>query len=142
MLAACSTATANFDHPGLRRHSEFLIISVADQVLYHYRENRIYKEYPVSTSEYGIGSLANSDKTPLGLHLIKRKYGDGAPLGFRFVGRQSTGEISPIYRDDRRSESEDILTRIMHLSGLEPGINQGGSVDSYNRYIYIHGTSE
>ena len=35
-----------------------------------------------------------------------------------------------------------ITSRIMWLEGMEPGKNQGGYVDTYNRYIYIHGTSD
>ena len=30
----------------------------------------------------------------------------------------------------------------MWLDGQEEGKNKGGSVDSYRRYIYIHGTHE
>ena len=30
----------------------------------------------------------------------------------------------------------------MWLDGLEDGQNKGGNVDSYKRYIYIHGTHE
>ena len=33
-----------------------------------------------------------------------------------------------------------ILTRIMWLCGQEPGLNQGGDVDSYDRAIYLHGS--
>ena len=44
---------------------------------------------------------------------------------------------------DISSGNEDIIsTRILWLSGLEDGINKGGNVDSYSRYIYIHGTNE
>ena len=32
-----------------------------------------------------------------------------------------------------------ILTRILWLSGAEPGRNRLGSVDTMRRYIYIHG---
>jgi len=28
------------------------------------------------------------------------------------------------------------------LKGLQPDVNQGAGVDSYARYIYIHGTQE
>ena len=35
-----------------------------------------------------------------------------------------------------------ILSRIIWLRGLEEGRNQGGSVDTQSRYIYIHGTPE
>ena len=30
----------------------------------------------------------------------------------------------------------------MWLTGLEEGFNRGGKVDSFKRYIYIHGTHE
>jgi lipoprotein-anchoring transpeptidase ErfK/SrfK len=33
-----------------------------------------------------------------------------------------------------------VTSRILWLRGLEPGVNQGGGVDTYKRYIYIHGT--
>ena len=33
------------------------------------------------------------------------------------------------------------LSRILRLKGLEENINLGGDVDSYQRYIYIHGTA-
>ncbi len=32
-----------------------------------------------------------------------------------------------------------ICHRILWLDGLEPGFNRGGTVDSFQRYIYIHG---
>ena len=32
-----------------------------------------------------------------------------------------------------------MLTRILWLSGCEPGINRLGDVDTMRRYIYIHG---
>ena len=35
-----------------------------------------------------------------------------------------------------------ILTRILWLSGTEPGFNRLGEVDSMRRYIYIHGTPD
>ena len=38
---------------------------------------------------------------------------------------------------------KDVITsRIMWLEGMQPGLNKGGYVDTYQRYIYIHGTSE
>ena len=35
-----------------------------------------------------------------------------------------------------------VQSRIIWLDGLENGINKGEGVDSYSRYIYIHGTPE
>jgi lipoprotein-anchoring transpeptidase ErfK/SrfK len=34
-----------------------------------------------------------------------------------------------------------ITTRILRLRGLEDGVNRGNGIDSYDRYIYIHGTN-
>ena len=69
--------------------------------------------------------------------------GDEVPIGGRFIGRQYYGEIFPIYSDVKQKVSEDVIqTRILWLTGLEEGKNKGGSVDSFSRYIYIHGTPE
>ena len=35
-----------------------------------------------------------------------------------------------------------VLTRILWLEGLEPGVNRGAGIDSRARYIYIHGTNQ
>jgi lipoprotein-anchoring transpeptidase ErfK/SrfK len=35
-----------------------------------------------------------------------------------------------------------ITTRILWLRGLEPGRNSGKRVDSFRRFIYIHGTPD
>jgi lipoprotein-anchoring transpeptidase ErfK/SrfK len=32
-----------------------------------------------------------------------------------------------------------IVHRILWLEGLEPGLNRGGNVDTFRRYVYIHG---
>ena len=46
-------------------------------------------------------------------------------------------------RVDGDYAAEDMITsRLFHLIGLEPGLNQGEGVDSYRRCIYIHGTTE
>ena len=40
------------------------------------------------------------------------------------------------------ADAGDLITsRILRLEGLEPGINQGPGCDSYERYIYFHGTN-
>ena len=100
----------------------------------------LVKQYPISTSKYGVGNESGSFKTPLGSHCIKQKIGEGEPINQVFVGRKAIGlldELSP------ENLPEDIITsRILWLEGLEDGFNRGGDVDSYQRYIYIHGTDE
>jgi len=118
-------------------------VDISDQKLYLFcryeNGNEEVKIYPVSTSKYGIGSEAGSNKTPLGLHHIKNKIGDGAPQGMIFKARQSTKRIAKM---NVVGAGDLVTTRIMWLEGLEPGKNSGRGIDSYRRYIYIHGTAE
>ena len=39
-------------------------------------------------------------------------------------------------------EDDIISSRILWLEGLEAGKNKGSNLDSFKRYIYIHGTHE
>jgi UDP-N-acetylmuramate--alanine ligase len=114
----------------------FLVVSIEEQTLLVCANDTIIERYDASTSRFGNGNRENSLKTPLGLHRIKEKYGAGAPPGRVFRDREDTGEEW----DHRQNGDNLILTRILRLEGLEEGINRGGSVDSYERYIYIHGT--
>lgn len=97
------------------------------------RRYRLLKEFVCSTSKFGIGQIAGSNCTPLGLHRIAEKHGEGAPAGTVFRGRKPIGHL----RDGLPLES--ITTRILWLDGLDPGFNRGGNVDTFARYIYIHG---
>jgi lipoprotein-anchoring transpeptidase ErfK/SrfK len=51
-----------------------------------------------------------------------------------------TGKLFPEY-DGEEAERNLITSRILRLRGLEPGHNAGLGCDSYDRYIYIHGTN-
>ena len=91
------------------------------------------KRYIVSTSAYGIGQVAGSNQTPLGLHRVAKKIGGGYPIGTVFRSRKEVGLTWQGLPDG------SIVHRILWLEGLEPGYNCGGNVDTFNRYIYIHG---
>ncbi|MBU6401970.1 MAG: L,D-transpeptidase [Verrucomicrobia bacterium] len=80
-----------------------------------------------------MGQLADSNRTPLGLHRIAEKIGGGWPIGAVFRSRRLVGFTW------RGLPDAAIAHRILWLEGLEPGFNRGGRVDSYQRYIYIHG---
>ncbi|MBC8265697.1 MAG: L,D-transpeptidase [Flavobacteriales bacterium] len=121
---------------------EVLFVSIAKQKMYHIKKNKIVKTFVISSSEYGTGSKAGSNKTPLGLHKVKQKYGEETPINGRMIGRVFYGEIATIYKDDSKSKTDDVTSRILWLEGLEKGKNKGEGIDSYKRYIYIHGTSE
>jgi hypothetical protein len=114
-----------------------LVVSIADQSASLFEQGKFIKTLPCSTSRFGIGQIEGSNKTPLGLHRIAEKIGAGAPAGTVFKARKIVGHVSqPEWADAK------ITTRIMWLEGLEPGLNQGGNVDSHARYIYIHGTAD
>jgi lipoprotein-anchoring transpeptidase ErfK/SrfK len=102
----------------------------------------LIRRYRVSTSKNGAGELSGSYCTPRGRHVIRAKIGAGQPPNTVFVERRPTGEI---YTPDlaRRFPGRDwILTRILWLSGGEPGFNRLGQVDTMRRYIYIHGSPD
>lgn len=125
-----------------KTYDEILFVSVKEQKMYYIVKNTIVKEYLVSTAKKGVGNQKNSDMTPHGLHYIKEKHGGKTPQNGRMISRVFYGQIATIYSDTTSSKTDDITSRILWLSGMEKDINKGGNVDSYNRYIYIHGTSE
>lgn len=127
---------------GLKPDDYAIIIDISEQKLYLIKGKKIVKIYPVSTSKYGVGSEADSYRTPLGTHGIAEKIGEGAPIGAIFRGRRTTGETAEIYTDKTDIQNDLVITRIMWLEGLEPEVNRGNEIDSYKRYIYIHGTPE
>ena len=118
-------------------------IKVSEQKLYLLNEQGVAeREFPVSTSKYGVGNENGSHKTPLGLHRIKDKVGGAMPINMVMVGREPMGLLEDCIEKGVELPDDVITSRIMWLEGMEPGKNQGGYVDTYNRYIYIHGTSE
>ena len=117
-------------------------ISISEQRLYLFEENKLIRSYPVSSSAYGEGQVENSLKTPLGMHMIRSKIGTDVEKYDFFVSREHIPQKAKIIHEDADSEDDFITSRIMWLDGLEEGFNKGTNVDSLNRYIYIHGTHE
>ncbi len=114
-------------------------VDIANQQLVLSQAGRIVKSYQVSTAKNGPGETFGSECTPRGRHMIRAKIGENAPLNTVFVGRRATGEQYDADLQTRFPERDWILTRILWLSGLEPGVNRLGNVDTMRRYIYIHG---
>lgn len=110
-----------------------IIISVPDQRLVMIDNGVVTGHYPVSTSKFGLGDQPGSYATPLGSLEVAAKVGDGAPMGAVFKSQRMTGEILPPNAPGR----DPIVTRILHLRGLE-----NGNARAYDRGIYIHGTTE
>lgn len=118
-------------------------ISLADQTLTLWVNDRAQPfVYPVSTALNGAGERNGSGCTPRGKHTIRAMIGGGQPLNTVFVGRRPTGEILTPDLAARYPDRDWILTRILWLSGCEPGRNRLGQVDSFRRFIYIHGTPD
>ena len=123
-----------------------LVIDIAQQTLILYQHNKKMAQYTVSTAKNGIGSRQDSGCTPLGKHLIAKKIGASEPINTVFIGRVPTGEIYDAELGKQHPERDWILSRILWLSGMEEGVNKGsnsqGGCDTYQRYIYIHGTPD
>ena len=100
---------------------------------------RVHRTYPVSTAANGPGEQEGSECTPRGRHVIRAMIGAGAAPGTVFVGRRPTGECYTPALGVAHPRRDWILTRILWLSGTEPGRNRLGRVDTMRRFIYIHG---
>lgn len=113
-----------------------------EQKLLAYADNHLVKCFSIATSKFDFGEERDSYKTPCGWHEVKEKIGADCPLNTVFVGRKPTGEIYNLELQLQFPQRDWILTRILRLSGLEVGKNLSGNVDSFARYIYIHGTPD
>jgi hypothetical protein len=115
--------------------SLWMKVSVAQQKLFLMNHADTLRSYDISTSKYGLGSESGSHKTPLGMHRVVEKYGDGAPEGTIFKSRINTRRIAEIEIRPQSTKLDYVTTRILWLDDLEPGKNKGGNLDSYHRYI-------
>lgn len=117
-------------------------INLRRQLLTLCEAGRLRVQYPVSTSRYGPGEQAGSLCTPRGRHVIRAMIGAGLPAGAVLRGRRPSGEICSPELLAAQPGRDWILSRILWLSGCEPGRNRLGTVDTMRRYIYIHGTPD
>lgn len=121
------------------RRGLWVDVDITGQTLRVRNAEATLRTYRVSTAENGPGEREGSGCTPRGWHVVRARIGSGAPSGAVFVGRRPTGEVYDAALGERFPGRDWILTRILWLSGLEPGRNRLGHVDSMRRYIYIHG---
>ncbi len=117
----------------------YLFISVAEQNLQYIKAGNIVFDTRVATGKNGVGERYGSECTPRGWHKIRAKIGVDCPADTVFVGRRPTGELWSEQLQVQHPGRDWILTRILWLSGLEPGFNRLGEQDTMRRYIYIHG---
>jgi L,D-transpeptidase YbiS len=118
----------------MRIHSAMRIaVSIATQTLRLWEGYRLLKEYPCSTSKFGIGFVEGSNHTPLGSFTVAEKHGGGAASGTIFRARKPVGQWQP----GELTTDDLVLTRILRLDGLE-----ARNANTFARYIYIHGTND
>lgn len=117
-------------------------IDVPSQTLTLLDNGREVKRYRISTAKNGVGEENGSFCTPRGAHIVRAKIGAGQPENTVFVRRRPTGELWTPELYARYPGRDWILTRILWLSGCEPGRNRLGRVDTMRRYIYIHGSPD
>lgn len=119
-----------------------LQVDIATQMMFVFNNEKLIKEFLVSTAKNGVGEVRGSEQTPRGLHIVRAKIGASCPANTVFVKRRPTGETYTLELRAQFPQRDWILTRILWLSGLERGLNRLGQVDTMRRYIYIHGTPD
>lgn len=117
-------------------------ITISTQQLQCWRDGQLLQQWSVSTALNGPGQQNGSGQTPLGRHVIRACIGAGQPLNAVFRARRPTGEVYSAELATAFPGRDWILTRILWLSGCEPGFNRLGNCDTMRRYIYIHGTPD
>ncbi|HJN38243.1 MAG TPA: L,D-transpeptidase [Gammaproteobacteria bacterium] len=121
---------------------DLVLISINNQWLQLIKNRQCIFSCHINSAKNGVGQLMGSEKTPLGWHQVSDVIGNGDPINTVFASRQPTGEIFNQELFKNNPDRDWILTRIIRLIGLEMGHNLGGDVDTYNRYIYLHGTPD
>lgn len=125
-----------------QRVQHFALVSVSQQLVSVFSKETAVWQARISTALNGTGCIKNSGCTPLGLHYIRAAIGAGLPENTVFKARRPTGEYWTPELHHAEPQRDWILTRILWLSGCESGINRGGSVDTFQRYIYFHGSPD
>jgi lipoprotein-anchoring transpeptidase ErfK/SrfK len=115
-----------------------LEVDIDKQKMRVFDNDKLIKEYIISTGKKGVGEEAGSEQTPRGLHVIRAKFGGNRPANSVFVGRRATGEIYEPSLREKFPDRDWILTRILWLGGLEMKKNRG----TMGRHIYIHGAPD
>ena len=125
---------------GIKPAARIIVVRLGPSTLQFFHEGKLVKSYAVSTSKRPPSNVKGSLGTPCGMHEIAERIGDGQPPGMVFKSRVPTGRHFSEF-PDADTNTNFITTRILWLRGLEPGVNQGGDVDTHARYVYIHGTN-
>jgi hypothetical protein len=118
-----------------------ILVFLSQSKLEHWAGEKLVKSYTISTGRNPPSCIENSLGTPTGLHAVCEKIGEGEPLDTVFVARKSIGKTwRELKAAGETAGMARVTTRILRLKGLETGVNSGPGHDSYERFIYIHGT--
>lgn len=118
-----------------------LLVFLGQSKLEHYENGKLVRTYTVSTGKNPSSAKEGSNGTPPGLHVVCEKIGAGEPIDTVFVSRMSIGHTwRELKAAGEPAEKARVTSRILRLKGLETGVNSGPGIDSYERYIYFHGT--
>ncbi|MCR5183336.1 MAG: L,D-transpeptidase [Opitutales bacterium] len=126
---------------GIPLTRDVLLASIRHQRMAYLRDGNVVCDFPISTSRAAPSCVKDSLGTPDGLFSVIEKIGEGVPAGTVFVARCPTG----IHFSEWLKNKPDcnlITSRILRLTGEEAGHNRGGNVDTFERYVYIHGTNQ
>ncbi|MEY2545516.1 MAG: hypothetical protein QOG48_633 [Verrucomicrobiota bacterium] len=105
-------------------------ISIREQSLRLKEGRKTLRQFPISSSRFGLGTKEGSNKTPLGKFRIAEKIGAGEAAGTIFKSRVPLGPNDPLPQTD-----DFITSRIMWLDGLDKR-----NANTHARFVYIHGT--
>lgn len=123
----------------LGQYTAQIVLSEQCMSIYDAQQHCVFS-CAVNTAKHGAGCLKNSECTPLGNHYVRAHIGTGLPAYAVLKGRRFTGEIWTEALAVLHPQRDWILGRILWLCGQESGVNRGGQVDTFHRYIYIHGS--
>ena len=127
---------------GIKPGERLLVVRIGTATLQFFARGALVQSYVISTSRRPPSNLKDSLGTPRGLHEIAERIGAGQPPGMVFKARVPTGRhFSELLTSEDGKNDNLITSRILWLRGLEAGVNRGGDVDTYERYVYIHGTN-
>jgi hypothetical protein len=126
---------------GIKPGERLLAVRISTATLQFFRQGELVRSYVISTSKRPPSNIKNSLGTPRGLHEIAERIGAGQPPGMVFKARVPTGRHFHEVLEREPDNDNLITSRILWLRGLEPGINRGGEVDTYERYVYVRGTN-
>ncbi len=140
MMSPWEQVIQNCSRLGIKPTDRVLFVRIGTQTLQFYRDGELVRSHIISTSKRPPSNVKGSLGTPRGLHEIAERIGAGQPPGMVFKSRVSTGRHFNEWPET--VDLENLITsRILWLRGLETDVNSGGEVDTYSRYVYVHGTN-